>query len=133
MQKKSTIMNVQIINNLYEFWTQIGLLTNRFTKTEQCSAVSVLDSDWPNRFFDFENTPELIEKILSLVQNGKLPDIITTTKPNILKDNSSFEFVFGQKNMALNLKSIKMPLIENKAIKPIKTKKDAINFAKTAS
>ena len=126
-------MNNQIINNLYELWEQIGNLTNKLSKTEDYSTVSMGDSDWPNRIFDLKNNTETIDEILQLSQEGKLPEILTITKPNDLKSNPNFEFVFGQKNMALDLKSITNERYENLNIKRVETAEDSIFFANTAS
>ncbi len=57
-------MNEQIINNLYEFWEQIGIVTNRLSKTESYSAVSMDDSAWPDRIFNFKNNAEVLEEVL---------------------------------------------------------------------
>ncbi len=126
-------MNDQIINNLYEFWKHIGRLNNKLTETENYSAVSMDDSDWPNRIFDLKNNNDIIIEILKLSQEEKLPEIITITKPNNLRSNPDFEFVFRQKNMALDLKSITNELSVNPNIKRVETEKDSIDFAKTAS
>ena len=126
-------MNNQIINNLYEFWKEIGRLTNKQTETEYYSAVSMDNSDWPNRIFDLKNNNDIIIEILKLSQEEKLPEIITITKPNDLRSKPDFEFVFRQKNMALDLKSITNELSVNPNIKRVETEKDSIDFAKTAS
>lgn len=68
-------MNNQIINNLYELWEQIGNLTNKLSKTEDYSTVSMDDSDWPNRIFNLKNNTEAFDEILQLSQEGKLPEI----------------------------------------------------------
>jgi len=126
-------MNNQITNNLYELWEQIGNLTNRLSKTENYSTVSMDNSDWPNRIFNLKNNTETLEKILQLSKQGKLPEIITIVIPNNLRSNPNFEFVFRQKNMALDLNSNTTELSASPKIKRVKTKKDAIDFAKTAS
>lgn len=124
-------MNEQIINNLFELWKQIGKLLNKLTETEYYSAVSMDDSDWPNRIFNLNDKFD-INKILKLSQEEKLPEIITIKKPNNLRNNPDFEFIFSQKNMALDLKAVKK-LSRNLNIKRVKTKTDSINFARTAS
>lgn len=126
-------MNEKIIENLYEFWRVIGSLTNKLSETQDYTAVSMNSSDWPNRIFDLKNSNEIIEKILKLSQEEKLPEIITLTKPNTLNNNSDFEFVLGQKNMALDLKLISNNTTVNPNIKQVKTEKEAICFAETAS
>ena len=125
-------MNIQIINNLYEFWNQIGRLTNKLTESEYYSTVSMNDSDWPNRIFYLKNDFD-INKIQKLSKEGKLPEIITIEKPNNLKNNPDFEFIFSQRNMALDLKSYLKEPFENPNIKRVKTKEDSIRFAQTAS
>lgn len=126
-------MDKEIINNLFEFWKHIGRLTKKLTETQNYSTVSMDDSDWPNRIFNLKNNNEIIEEILKPSQKGKLPDILTITKPNDLKNNPDFEFIFGQINMALDLKSISSTASSNPKIKRVETEKESIDFAKTAS
>ena len=126
-------MNDQIINNLYEFWKHIGRLTNRLTETQNYAIVSMDNSDWPNRIFDVKKDNEIIGKVHKLRPEEKLSELITITKPNNLSSNSDFEFVFGQKNMALNLNSFLDNISANPNIKRIDTEKDSIDFANTAS
>ena len=125
-------MNNQIINNLYEFWKQIGSLSNKLTETEYYSTVSMDDSDWPNRIFNLNDKFD-VNKILKLSKEEKLPEIITVNKSNDLRVNPNFQLLFVQKNMALNVKSITKELSKNSNIKRVKTKIDSISFAKTAS
>ena len=125
-------MNNQIINNLYEFWKQIGSLSNKLTETEYYSTVSMDDSDWPNRIFNLNDKFD-INKILKLSKEEKLPEIITVNKTKDLRVNPNFKLLFVQKNMALNVKSITKELSKNSNIKRVKTKIDSISFAKTAS
>ena len=126
-------MNNQIINNLYELWMQIGQLTNKSYKTENYSTVSMDDSDWPNRIFNLKNNRGVLDELVQLSQDGKLPQIITISKPIDLGSNPDFEFVFRQRNMALDLKSISNELSANPNIKRVETEEDSIDFAKTAS
>ena len=109
-------MNNQIIENLYELWKHIGKLNNRLIETKNYSAVSMDISDWPNRVFDLQNDYGIIEEIQKLSKENELPEIITLTKPNKLNSNSDYEFVFGQKNMALDLDLISNNVIKNKNI-----------------
>ena len=44
-------MNQEIINNLYEFWEYIGKKIGRLVENDHYKAVSVVESDWPNRVF----------------------------------------------------------------------------------
>jgi hypothetical protein len=126
-------MNDKIINNLYEFWKHIGRLNNKLIETENYLAVSTDNSDWPNRIFDLKNNNDSIDKILKLSQEEKLPEIIAITKPNDLRSNPYFEFMFRQINMSLDLKSITNELYANPNVKRVETEKDSIDFAKTAS
>lgn len=125
-------INDQIIDNLYQFWRHIGQLTNRLTETENYTSVSMDNSDWPNRIFDFKNDNQILEKIYKPSQEEQ-PEIVTITKPNGLNSNSEFEFLFGQKNMALDLNSFSNNKSTNLNIERVMTKKDSIEFAKTAS
>jgi GNAT superfamily N-acetyltransferase len=126
-------MNNQIINNLYEFWKHIGKLSNTLIETELYSAVSMDNSDWPNRIFDFKQDYDSIEKIKKLSKNNQLPSIVTFTKPHRLTKASDLEFVFGQKNMAFKLDLFSDKSVPNPKIKRVKTEKEAIAFANTAS
>ena len=126
-------MHNQITNNLYEFWKHIGRLTNRLIETQNYSAVSMDSSDWPNRIFEIQCDHKIIEKVHKLSKENQLPRIITIAKPNDLNKNNDFVFVSGQKNMALDIKLISNDLSKNPNIKRVKTEKDSIDFAKTAS
>lgn len=126
-------MNSQIINNLHEFWKEIGKLNNRLVETKKYSAVSMDSSDWPNRIFDLQKDNEVIEKIKALSKKNELPEIITITKPNDINIDSDFNFVFGQKNMALDLDLVSKHTTQNPKIKRVRTETDSIDFAKTAS
>lgn len=124
-------MNDLIITNLYEFWRHVGALTDRLVETKDYSAVSLDHSDWPNRVFDLHDG--VIEQVLKLSKNNQLPEIITLAKPNGLNSNPYFEFMFGQRNMALDLKSISDNRATDPHITRVKTEKEAIDFAKSAS
>lgn len=126
-------MNNQIIDNLYEFWKHIGKLNNRLIETEEYSAVSVDGSDWPNRIFDLRYDHGAIEKIKKSSKENELPEIITITKPNGLNSDSDFKFVFRQKNMAFDLDLFSKKSPPNPKIKRVKTEKESIDFANTAS
>lgn len=126
-------MDKEIVNNLYEFWSYLGIKTGRLTETEEYKAVSMTDSDWPNRIYSISNEPALLTKIISLSQKSLLPNIITITKPNYLNNNAEVQFMFGQKNMALDLQKMKDSSINSENIYLVKSSEDTIQFANTAS
>lgn len=126
-------MNEQISNNLYELWTQIGIITNKLIKTEDYKAVSMDGSDWPNRIFNLKNNTETLAKIVQLSKNGNAPEMLTVSKPNDLNQNPYLRFVMRQKNMALELELFSGTTIKNPNIKQVKTESTAIAFAETAS
>ncbi|PXY02407.1 hypothetical protein DF185_07090 [Marinifilum breve] len=126
-------MNEQIINNLYELWEQIGIMTNKIFKAEDYTSISMGDSDWPNRIFNFKSDSETVTKILHLSKEDKAPEIITIRKPNELSGNPNLEFVMVQKNMALDLNLVSKDISSNSNIKQVRTEKDSVNFAETAS
>lgn len=126
-------MNEQIINNLYEFWSLIGFRLNKLTEADGYKAVSVTDSDWPNRIYSVINKRGVFEKILLLSQQEKLPEFVTLSKPNDYGNNSALELMFRQKNMAVDLKTIKSDFPANENIFQVKTEEDSFDFAKTAS
>ncbi len=126
-------MNNQIINNLFELWEQIGNITNKAFKAEDYTSVSMGDSDWPNRIFNIKNDSETITKIVHLSNEGKAPEILTIPKPNEFRGNPNLEFVMAQKNMALDLNLVSKDISSNSNIKQVKTEKDSISFAETAS
>ncbi len=126
-------MNTLIISNLYELWSQIGNMTNKLFKTQNYTAVSMGDSDWPNRIYNLKDDTESLTEILQLSRQNKLPGFIAIPKPNNLERNTNLEFVTQQKNMALGLELISNKTIINPNIKQVKTEKEAIYFADTAS
>ncbi len=126
-------MNELIINNLYELWNQIGNMTNKLYKTENYTAVSMGDSDWPDRIYNLKDDTGSLTEILQLSRQNKLPEIITIPKPNNFERNPDLEFVMQQKNMAVDLKLILNKTIINPDIIQVKTEKEAAYFADTAS
>lgn len=126
-------MNEKIINNLYEFWEKIGKLSNKLYKTDNYSSITMDNSDWPNRIFNLKNKKNTLEEIVNLSQKGKISEMIAITEPIYLDKNHKFEFILSQRNMALDLKSKKNVLYVNSNIKEVKTKRDSIDFAQTAS
>jgi ribosomal protein S18 acetylase RimI-like enzyme len=126
-------MNDQIVKNLFEFWRHIGDSTGNLIQRENFSAVSITNSDWPNRIFELDDHNQAMEEVLRLSKIGELPEMLTTTNLNGIKTNSDFEFLSGQSNMALDLKLIQNDFPNNPFIKQVKTAKDSIDFSKTAS
>lgn len=126
-------MNELIVNNLLEFWTFIGLKTNRLNETPDYKTVSMADSDWPNRVFSISKNPLVINKIIRLSQEDDIPDIITLSKPNTLAENPFTEFLFGQKNMALDLTEKAFSRVEFNNIHQVVSEDGAASFAKTAT
>jgi hypothetical protein len=83
--KHSMQMNEPIVKNLFEFWRHIGELTGTLIQREKFSAVSITDSDWPNRIFELDDDNEAIEEVLRLSKIREFPEILTTTNPNGIK------------------------------------------------
>ncbi|MCW3787085.1 GNAT family N-acetyltransferase [Plebeiibacterium sediminum] len=126
-------MNNTIVNNLFDFWKHIGFLTGRLIVTKEYTAVSMHGSDWPNRIFDIETNPLLIEEVSHLSKANQLPDMITISNPDDFIDRDDFEFRFAQRNMALDMNLLAEDEIINTNITRVETETDAINFANTAS
>jgi GNAT superfamily N-acetyltransferase len=114
-------------------WLKIGRLSPQLTEKENYSAVSVEGSDWPNRIFNVKISPRSITTLLHLSQEGKLPDMVTIPTSNNFDGHSSFDLIFRQQNMALDLKLVCQDLDQCPNINRVTTKKDAINFATIAS
>ncbi|MFT6946602.1 MAG: ribosomal protein S18 acetylase RimI-like enzyme [Vicingaceae bacterium] len=126
-------MNQQIIENLYEFWSYIGIKTGRLTETKGYKSVSMANSDWPNRIFSISNKQALLAEAIALSQAELLPNGITTTKSNYLENNSDVQLLFRQRNMALDLQKIDDNFNRCENIFQVKSKEDALLFAKIAS
>ena len=126
-------MNNQIINNLFQFWTKIGEITNTLNEYKSYSTVSMKDSDWPNRIYNVQNNDAIINEILSLCKEDKLPEIITLSKPNELVNRAEFEFYFAQRNMSLDLNTIPNDELYIPNIIRVKSVLQCIEFANTAS
>ena len=127
------IMNKEIVDNLYELWSYIGVKTDRLIKTEEYCAVSMKDSDWPNRIFSVSNNTELLSKVISLSNDEILPGIITMAKPHLMEHNKGVQLLFGQKNMALELQNLEGSFDHSENIYEVKSELDELNFANTAS
>jgi ribosomal protein S18 acetylase RimI-like enzyme len=93
----------------------------------------VVDSDWPNRVFSISTGEGILSEIIDLIQGKMLPNIIAVPKPNSLENHSDSRLFLRQRNMALNLKTDEMNLKDDVNIKQVRTKEDALKFAKTAS
>lgn len=126
-------MNQEIINNLYEFWEYIGKKIGRLVENDHYKAVSVVESDWPNRVFSISTGKDILSEIIDLIQGKLLPNIITVPKPTSLESHSHSKLFLKQRNMALNLKTVEIQSKNDENIKQVRTKEDALNFAKTAS
>ncbi len=126
-------MNKKILNNLYEFWSYIGKKTKRLVENDHYKSVSVIDSDWPNRVFSISEGKDILSEIIDLIQDKLLPNIIAVSKPNSLENLSYSKLFLTQRNMAVSLETEGMNLKDDVNIKQVRTKEDALNFAKTAS
>lgn len=126
-------MNNEILNNLYEFWTYIGEKTNKLVKKESYRSVLPANSDWPRRVFSVSDRDDVLSEIIDLSRRKLLPDTITVSKPNSLGNNTQFELLCGQTNMALDLKLIENRFESNEHIHRVKSKDDTLNFAKASS
>lgn len=126
-------MNKKIIGNLYEFWSYIGLKTDRLNETLEYKAVSMINSDWPNRIFSISNKPDILKEVISLSQKDLWPNILTIPKPNFVENYATVELKFRQKNMALDLQKMNDSYKDFENITQVKTQEDAVRFANTAS
>jgi hypothetical protein len=126
-------MDKEIIANLYEFWSYIGIKTDRLTETKEYKVDSMMDSDWPNRIFSISNKPAFLTKVIAHSQQVFLPNIITISKPNNLENYPEFQFMFGQRNMALDLQKMKDSYYDCKNIYQVKSQESALKFANIAS
>lgn len=122
-------MNDLIIDNLYEFWEHIGILTGSIIKEKDYTAVSVQDSDWPNRIFHVKHIPASED----LVSNSNLPEMLTLGYELDLESNPNFKLYFTQKNMALDLAAMESEISWNQNIVKVSSEEQAVQFAETAS
>ena len=126
-------MNKEILNNLYEFWAYIGKQTRRLVENDHYKSVSVINSDWPNRVFSISNGKDILSEIIDLIQGKLLPNIISIPKPNSLDNHPHAKLFLRQRNMTLNLKTVEINFKNDENFKQVRTKEDALTFAKTAS
>ena len=126
-------MNDKIINNLFEFWSYIGLQNNSYKEYQNFKVVSINRSDWPKRVYDVFDSIENYDEIAKLYKTDNFPKIITIHKPNKFLDFTKFELSFTHINMGLNLNFHKNEPFENENIYQVKTKSEAFEFAKIAS
>ncbi len=122
-------MNEIIINNLYEFWKHIGILTGRIIKEKNYSAVSALDSDWPNRIFQVKHISALKE----VVSDPNMPKLLTDGASLDLESNPNLKLYFTQKNMALDLDIFESDLSPDQNIIEVSSEEEADQFAESAS
>ena len=126
-------MNDIITKNLFEFWDFIGQKNNNFTATPNYKAVSVVDSDWPNRVYAVEDKIENYEEIIQLSNASLLPNIITIDKQTDLLNFDKFQLRVALTNMSLDLNNYKNEITNNENIYPVASKSDAFEFAKIAT
>ena len=126
-------MNKEILNNLYEFWVYIGQKTGRLVENDNYKSVSMIDSDWPNRVFSFSTGKDILSEIIDLIQGKLLPNMVTISKPNSLENHIHSKLFLTQRNMALNMKTAERIFKNDENVKQVRTKEDALEFAKTAS
>ena len=126
-------MNEEILDNLYELWTYIGKITGRLIENDNYKAVSMADSDWPNRVFSIATGKNLLTDVIDLILGKLLPNIIAVPKPSDLENHSHSKLLLVQRNMALDLKTIEKNYKTNTSIRQVLTKEEAQSFAKTAS
>lgn len=125
-------MNSAIINNLFEFWTQVGKSNACYREEPNYEVVSVTGSDWPNRVFDVDS--ELVNQdLIFRMKSEELPANLTLKDPINKEKLVGLDFGFDQKNMALNYDSYLEPEIVEPCIKEATSKEQLAQFAQTAS
>lgn len=125
-------MKKEIINNLFEFWKEIGVLTNNLIETKNYKSVLDNNSDWPNRVFNSKTNSSTLKSIIDLKNEKKLPQGIAVDGAIQLEKHKEFEFVYHQQNMSLDLKSYEITVIDDKNIQKLNNSL-ANEFAKVAS
>jgi hypothetical protein len=126
-------MNEEILDNLYELWTYIGKKTGRLIENDNYKAVSMADSDWPNRVYSIATGKNTLTDVIDLIRGKLLPNIIAVPKPSDLGNHSHSKLLLVQRNMALDLKTIEKSHKISANIRQVLTKEEALIFAKTAS
>jgi ribosomal protein S18 acetylase RimI-like enzyme len=129
-------MNNRIVCNLFELWQAVGKTLSGFTVTDDFKAVTVEDSDWPNRVFDVAPNKKKLDKITALIKNGSLPGYITFERDAEVREVPEvpgMELFMSQLNMALPLDIAPSTLFTEHDIVKVKTIKEAVLFAQTAS
>jgi len=125
-------MNQQIIDNLFEFWSLLGLKSKLLIKKENYKAVMVENSDFGKRVFDIKDKG-IITDIIDKIKSKLLPNIITLSKPNELEREPDAKFMFGQRNMALDLNDYQADSNTSSNIYHVKTVEEILQFAQIAS
>lgn len=126
-------MNDIITKNLFEFWDYIGRENNIYLESSNYKAVSVVDSDWPNRVYDIEDTVENYEEIIKLSNNSLLPNNNALDKQTYLLNYNKVQLRFTQMNMSLNLNNNRIEITNNDNIHQIESKSDAFEFGNMAT
>ncbi len=126
-------MNNTIVQNLFEFWKHIGALTDGLIENKAYTAVSMDDSDWPNRIFGIENSPKIVEEVIQLSKANQLPKMITISNTDDFKERADVEFCFAQRNMALDMSLYSADDVVNHNICRVQNEAEAVDFTNTAS
>jgi ribosomal protein S18 acetylase RimI-like enzyme len=126
-------MNESITRNLFEFWTYIGRQNNLYREFPHYKAVTVVGSDWPKRVYDVTDKREVYDEVIRLASQNLLPNMMTLDKKTGLPDRDNTQLILTQTNMALPRKNYPRENPEDASIYPVKTKSEALEFARVAS
>ena len=126
-------MNNKVINNLFEFWSYIGLQNNSCKDYLLFKTVSILESDWPKRVYAIADTPKSYAEIAKKYKTDNFPKIVTVHQPTKFLDANKYQLSFTQTNMCLDLIDYKKNQFQSQNIYQIKTESEAFEFAKIAS
>ncbi|MBW2936758.1 GNAT family N-acetyltransferase [Aureisphaera sp. CAU 1614] len=129
-------MNAKIINNLFEFWEQIGTSAHCFKKEIGFKLTMPENNSWPSKIFSLNPLTIDLKDLRNRIQNSELPNaigVVEEENTNQILVKHHFKKTSIVKAMSLNISQLEKPTINFDNIKQIETDEEACHFAEIAT
>jgi hypothetical protein len=129
-------MNAKIINNLFEFWEQIGISACCYKQELGFKFTLPESNSWPSKIFSIDPLAINLKDVKSRIRNNELPNaigVVEDKNTNNLLVKHCFNKTSVIKTMSLNISEVQKPAIKYPGIKRVETTKEALHFAEIAT
>lgn len=129
-------MNANIINNLFEFWEQIGISAHCFAEELNFKFTMLEDNSWPSKIFSVNPQAINLKDLQNRIHTNELPNaigVIEEKNTDQLFVKHCFKKTSSVKAMALNISQLEEPTNNFDNIKYIETEEEAYHFAEIAT